>query len=88
MNGRRIAKIQVTIELLAAMLKRQIREIVATNVPDDLRVIYVDQSKEQVIRGVVDIYIESESFDLVPEGGVVPLVTFWYKHYLPEDYEP
>lgn len=87
-SSRKIARIQISVEVLTEMLRGYTRPIIATDAPKDLQVISINQSAEDVALRRFTVWAESESFGLIPEGGAIPFVSFWYKHYHDEDWQP
>lgn len=88
MTSRKVARLQVSTEVLTNLLRGYCDPIAATDAPKDLKVVSIGQSGEDIAMGRFTVWVESESFDSVPEGGVIPVVSFWYKHYHNEEWQP
>jgi hypothetical protein len=67
------AYIELGMVAVGALLTREFDGFdrhMTTDLPADLRVVHVMESPDHL--GIIRFYIESESFDDVPEGDIVP----------------
>jgi hypothetical protein len=51
----------------------------ATSAPADLRVVDVGSEPTERVAGLFTIYLASEAFDPIPDGGAYPEVMYTYK---------
>lgn len=77
-DGRRFRRVKISYGFMLEILRGGFKASVTSNVPEDIRVVFVDQSLFDCERQVFDVWISSSSFEPVPPGEVPPTfdVTF------------
>ena len=87
---RRISRMKISTDALEGMLKGEFGMVsgyhIETNAPADLRVLGLcDPDNSILSTGTLEVFLESGSFPLVSEGGVIPLIDGFVYHAVKND---
>lgn len=80
MNGRRVARVWISLEILEQLLAGNLLGPVISSAPADLRVLGVGQTFEDQRMHRATILCESKTFAALPEGAEPPIFTPLFTH--------